>query len=52
MDSEKGELAPEAAAKIQQITAELTTAVATKDTFNPVERVKTGFIYFKREKYE
>lgn len=51
MDSEKGELAPEAAAKIQQITAELTTAVA-KDTFNPVERVKTGFIYFKREKYE
>ncbi|KAI8533700.1 hypothetical protein RHMOL_Rhmol10G0029600 [Rhododendron molle] len=50
--SEKGELAPEAAAKIQQITAELTTAAATKDTFNPVERVKSGFIYFKREKYE
>jgi carbonic anhydrase len=50
--SEKGELAPVAAAKIQEITAQLTTADAKKDTFNAVERVKTGFIHFKREKYE
>lgn len=52
MDSEKGELAPVAAAKIQQITNDLTTAVATKETFDPVERVKNGFIHYKREKYE
>lgn len=50
--SEKGELAPVAAAKIQEITAELTTADAKKGAFNPVDRVKTGFIHFKREKYE
>ena len=49
--SEKGELQPVAAAKIDQITAELKTANGTTP-FNPVERLKTGFIHFKKEKYE
>ncbi|MGL8333393.1 hypothetical protein NA442_22665 [Salmonella sp. NW596] len=48
--SEKGELAPVATAKIDQVTAELKTA-DTKG-FDPVERMKTGFIKFKKEKYE
>jgi carbonic anhydrase len=40
-----------AAAKVEQITAELQTE--TPDTkFNPVERIKTGYIHFKKEKYE
>jgi carbonic anhydrase len=48
--SEKGDLKPEATAKIEQITAELKTA-DSKTTY-PVERMKTGFIQFKSEKYE
>lgn len=48
---EKGELEATATAKIEQITAELQTANGTS-TFNPIERMKTGFIHFKREKYE
>ncbi|CAK9154294.1 unnamed protein product [Ilex paraguariensis] len=48
--NEKGELGPVAAAKIDQITAELQT-VDSKG-FNPVERLKNGFIHFKKEKYE
>ena len=49
--SEKGELKAVAAAKVEQITAELQTETA--DTkFNPVERIKTGYIHFKKEKYE
>lgn len=52
--SEKGdgELKAAAAAKVQQITAELQTASSDTKPFNPVERIKTGFIHFKREKYE
>ncbi|XP_059670156.1 carbonic anhydrase, chloroplastic-like [Cornus florida] len=51
--SEKGELESVAAAKIEQITAELQTAAgADTKQYNPVERMKTGFIHFKREKYE
>ncbi|KAI3670063.1 hypothetical protein L6452_41660 [Arctium lappa] len=49
--SEKGELAPVAAAKIDQITAELQTP-GSKSGFDPVERIKTGFAKFKTEKYE
>ncbi|CAM8937530.1 unnamed protein product [Rhodiola kirilowii] len=51
---EKGELEPVAAAKIDQITAELKTASSSGGSipFDPVERVKTGFITFKKEKYE
>ncbi|KAL7261105.1 hypothetical protein ACSBR1_006702 [Camellia fascicularis] len=48
--SEKGDLEPVAAAKIKQITAEL-EATAAK-SFNPVERIKTGFAHFKTEKFE
>lgn len=51
---EKGELEPVAAAKIDQITAELKGASSSGGSipFDPVERVKTGFIHFKKEKYE
>ncbi|KAL3526418.1 hypothetical protein ACH5RR_011074 [Cinchona calisaya] len=48
--SEKEELGPVAAAKIDQITAELQTP--DSKTFDPVERIKNGFIKFKRETYE
>lgn len=48
--SEKEELAPVAAAKIDQITAQLSTP-ETKPAFDPVERIKTGFAKFKTEKY-
>lgn len=48
---ERGELEPVAAARVDQITAELQTA-DTKAPFDPVERIKTGFVKFKREKYE
>ncbi|XP_042502756.1 carbonic anhydrase 2-like isoform X3 [Macadamia integrifolia] len=48
--SEKGELEAVATAKIEQITAELQTV--DSPAFNPVERLKTGFIHFKKEKYE
>lgn len=49
--SEKGELGPVAAARIDQITAELQTP-NSKVGFDPIERMKNGFIHFKREKYE
>ncbi|CAK9182739.1 unnamed protein product [Ilex paraguariensis] len=48
--SEKGELEVFAAAKINQLTAEL-EATADKP-FNPVEKIKTGFAHFKKEKFE
>ena len=50
--SEKGELKAAAAAKVDQITAELKTTSADGKQFDSVERLKEGFIYFKREKYE
>ncbi|XWS40742.1 hypothetical protein CRYUN_Cryun17cG0021600 [Craigia yunnanensis] len=50
--SEKGELKAAAAAKVDQITAELKTTSADGKPFDSVERLKEGFIYFKREKYE
>jgi len=49
--SEKGELKAAAAAKVEQITAELQTP-PSNDAFNPVERIKTGFVHFKKEKYD
>ncbi|KAL8471343.1 hypothetical protein ACS0TY_028220 [Phlomoides rotata] len=51
--SEKGELGPVAAAKIDAITADLKTVDGTAAiSSESVERLKTGFITFKREKYE
>ncbi|KAK9090422.1 hypothetical protein Sjap_023599 [Stephania japonica] len=49
--SEKGDLEAVAAAKIDQITAELKTADGIVG-FDPVERLKNGFVHFKKEKYE
>lgn len=50
--SEKGEeLQAVAAAKIEQITAELKTEAIEKPGFDAAERLKTGFITFKQEKY-
>lgn len=49
--SEKEDLKPAAAAKVEQITAQLQTPYDSKP-FDSVERIKEGFIYFKREKYE
>ncbi|XP_051118428.1 beta carbonic anhydrase 1, chloroplastic-like isoform X2 [Andrographis paniculata] len=50
---EKGDLGPVAAAKIDQITAELkTTDGSAAIASESVERLKQGFIKFKREKYE
>ncbi|KAK7361873.1 hypothetical protein VNO77_03962 [Canavalia gladiata] len=48
--SEKADLGDVAAAKIKQLTAEL-EADGSKP-FNPDERIRTGFAYFKNEKYE
>ncbi|RDX75013.1 hypothetical protein CR513_45156 [Mucuna pruriens] len=47
--SEKADLGGVAAAKIKELTAEL-DAVASKP-FNPEERLRTGFIHFKNEKF-
>jgi len=48
--SVKADLGGVAAARIKQITAEL-EAVGSKQ-FDPVERIKTGFVHFKKEKFE
>jgi carbonic anhydrase len=57
--NEKGDLKASAAAKVEQITAELQTtcelqtgASTDKPAFDPVQRIKDGFVYFKKEKYE
>lgn len=51
--SENGELGPVAAAKIDEITAELKTADGGAGiSSETIERLKNGFIHFKREKYE
>ncbi|KAD4887900.1 hypothetical protein E3N88_19972 [Mikania micrantha] len=49
--SEKEDLAPVAAAKINEITAQLSTLPDSKPAFDPVDRIKTGFAKFKSEKY-
>ncbi|XP_059656106.1 carbonic anhydrase 2-like isoform X2 [Cornus florida] len=48
--SENGDLEKVAAGKIKQLTAELEAAAAV--SFNPVERIKTGFTHFKTEKFD
>lgn len=48
--SEKAELGGVAAAKIKELTAELDAAGSKP--FNPEERIRTGFIQFKNEKFE
>lgn len=48
---ENGELENEAASKVAQITAELADGGKPSSNY-PVERIKEGFIKFKREKYE
>ncbi|KAL1556720.1 carbonic anhydrase [Salvia divinorum] len=53
--SEKGELKAVAAAKVRQLTAELAGARnngAVKSVSDPVERIRTGFDQFKKEKYQ
>ncbi|KAI4320654.1 hypothetical protein MLD38_034110 [Melastoma candidum] len=49
---EKGDLKPTAAAKVEAITAALQTTTADGKPADPVERVKAGFITFKKEKYD
>ncbi|KAI4320473.1 hypothetical protein MLD38_033950 [Melastoma candidum] len=50
--SERADLKATATAKVEAITAELQSASTDGKTFNPVERVKSGFAYFKKEKYD
>ncbi|XVF44010.1 hypothetical protein PTKIN_Ptkin02bG0085400 [Pterospermum kingtungense] len=49
--SDKADLGSVAAAKIKQLTAELEAAVGSTQ-FDPVKRIETGFLHFKKEKYE
>ncbi|XP_022934868.1 carbonic anhydrase 2-like isoform X1 [Cucurbita moschata] len=49
---EKGDLKATATSKVEQITAELKTPDGGKPPFDPVERIKSGFIHFKKEKYD
>uniref|UniRef100_A0A1J3JWH0 Carbonic anhydrase n=1 Tax=Noccaea caerulescens TaxID=107243 RepID=A0A1J3JWH0_NOCCA len=51
--TEKDELKTVAAAKVEQLTAEL-QKVSSSDSksFDPIERIKQGFATFKKEKYE
>ncbi|KAM3706383.1 hypothetical protein ACJW31_03G148800 [Castanea mollissima] len=48
--SDKADLGAVAAAKIKQITAELEKSGSNQ--FDPVDKIKTGFIHFKKEKFE
>ncbi|KAG2714528.1 hypothetical protein I3843_03G035200 [Carya illinoinensis] len=50
--SEKGELKAVAAAKVEQITAELQTPTSDGKPFNPIEKIKSGYIHFKNEKFD
>ncbi|KAE8704957.1 Beta carbonic anhydrase 2 [Hibiscus syriacus] len=50
--SDKADLGSVAAAKIKRITTELEAAVADQTKFDPVKRIETGFLHFKKEKYE
>ncbi|GAA0169968.1 dehydratase [Lithospermum erythrorhizon] len=49
--SDKGELEEVAAAKLKQLTAEL-RGVENGSAFDSVQRIKTGFTHFKKDKYE
>ncbi|XP_024928134.3 carbonic anhydrase 2 isoform X2 [Ziziphus jujuba] len=48
--SAKADLKTVAASKVEQITAQLQTPDSTG--FDPVERIKKGFVHFKKEKYD
>ncbi|KAF9677900.1 hypothetical protein SADUNF_Sadunf08G0156000 [Salix dunnii] len=48
--SERADLGSVAASKIKRVTAEL-EAAGSKE-LDPIERVKTGFVHFKTEKYD
>lgn len=48
--SEKSHLGDVAAAKIKQLTSELEGSGSGQ--FDPVEKIKSGFIHFRTEKYE
>ncbi|XP_004297629.1 PREDICTED: carbonic anhydrase, chloroplastic-like isoform 1 [Fragaria vesca subsp. vesca] len=48
--SEKADLEGVAAAKIKQLTAELEEAGSNQ--FDPVEKLKSGFVHFRTEKFE
>lgn len=48
---EKGDLKTVAATKVEQITAQLQTT-DSQPGFDPVDRIKTGYIHFKNEKFE
>ncbi|KAH1098311.1 hypothetical protein J1N35_015232, partial [Gossypium stocksii] len=48
--SDKADLGCVAAAKIKQITAEL-EAAADSTQLDPVKRLETGFLHFKKEKF-
>ncbi|KAL8519053.1 hypothetical protein ACS0TY_010121 [Phlomoides rotata] len=49
--SENSDLEETAAAKVKQLTAELTVAT-DKTSLDPIERIRTGFVHFRTEKYE
>ncbi|TYI94279.1 hypothetical protein E1A91_D02G192100v1 [Gossypium mustelinum] len=49
--SDKADLGSVAAAKIKQITAEL-EAAADSTQFDPVKRLETGFLHFKKENFD
>ncbi|KAI7733811.1 hypothetical protein M8C21_008930 [Ambrosia artemisiifolia] len=49
---EKGELDPVAAARIDNITAQATATSDAKISSDTVERIKSGFVKFKTEKFE
>lgn len=46
----KADLGSVAASRIKQITAEL--ELVDSKQFDPVERIKTGFVHFKKAKFE
>ncbi|XP_061986314.1 carbonic anhydrase, chloroplastic-like [Populus nigra] len=48
--SERADLGSVAASKIKQIAAEL--EAAGSEEFEPAERIRTGFLHFKTEKYD
>ncbi|KAF5457248.1 hypothetical protein F2P56_021363, partial [Juglans regia] len=50
--SEKGDLKAVAAAKVGQITAELQTQTSDRKPFDPIEKIKNGYIHFKNEKFD
>lgn len=50
---EKGDLRATAAEKVEQITAQLSTTSSDGiPSSEASDRIKTGFIHFKKEKYE